>query len=89
MLYNLNSKTLSENVTKILEKGPHCFCTRKYNEHEDQIDAEYLYNQISKIAKEHCRLVAILIFKSLLRNLKYYVNRILENTKNGTITTRK
>ena len=53
-VYNLSSKTLSENVTKILEKGPkYVFCTKKYNEHEDQVEAEYLYNQISEIAKEH------------------------------------
>ena len=51
---NLNSKTLDQKLNKILDKGPmFVFAANKYNEKEDQIEAEYLYNQISEISKNH------------------------------------
>ena len=37
-----------------MEKGPKfAFETNKYNERDDQIEAEYLYNQIDEISKNH------------------------------------
>ena len=85
-VYNLSSKNLDENLTKILEKGPkYVFPTRKYNELDDQIEAEYLYYQISEISKTHsCN---ELNFENSRRILKFYVNHILVKTKNGTIKT--
>ena len=32
---------------------PFVFATNKYNERDDQIEAEYLYNQISEVSKNH------------------------------------
>ena len=42
-VYNLSSKILDQKLTEILEKGPKfVFSTNKYNERDDQIEAEYL-----------------------------------------------
>ena len=44
-VYNLRSKTLNQKVIEIFKKGPKfAFATNEYNERDNQIEAEYLYN---------------------------------------------
>ena len=53
-VYNLSSKTLDSNITQILERGPNfVFPNKKYNQLDDQIEAENLFSQISDISKDH------------------------------------
>ena len=45
---------MDQKLNEILGRGPKfVFETNKYNEKVDQIEAEYLYNQISEISKTH------------------------------------
>ena len=45
---------MNQKVIEILEKGPNfAFAINKYNKRDDQIGAEYLYNQIDEISKNH------------------------------------
>ena len=45
---------MDQKLNEILKKGPKfVFATNKYNENDDQIEAEYLYNPISEISKNH------------------------------------
>ena len=45
---------MDQKLNELLEKGPKfVFATNKYNEKDDQIEAEYLYNQFSEISKNH------------------------------------
>ena len=82
-VYNLSSKTLDQKLNEILDKGPMFdFATNKYNEKDDQIEAEYLYNQISEISKNNSCNGNIKRFSETFGVLcKSYIR----NKKNGTI----
>ena len=50
LVYNLSSKTLNENTTKILELGPKfVFPENKFKDQNDKIEIENLVNYISKV----------------------------------------
>ena len=62
MVYNLSSKHLNIEVTKILENGPkYVFSTIKYIENEDQVEAEYLITKLMKSLKNISSIIIILI----------------------------